>query len=44
MTPFYKALTANFRNTIAFAHIFKNSTLAQELGVTDFPTLLLNGK
>jgi hypothetical protein len=25
--PFYRALTANFRNTIAFAHVFSNSSL-----------------
>jgi hypothetical protein len=43
ISPFYKALTGNFRKTIAFAHIFKNSSLCQELGVTSFPTLLLNG-
>lgn len=29
ISPFYKSLTANFRNTIAFAHIFKNSSLCQ---------------
>lgn len=27
ISPFYKALTANFRNTIAFGHIFKNSSI-----------------
>ena len=32
--PFYKALTANFRNTIVFGHVFKNSSLCEEFGVT----------
>ena len=43
--PFYKALTGNFRNTIAFGHVFANNTaLCEELGVDSFPQLLLNGK
>jgi hypothetical protein len=42
--PFFKSLTAHFRNTIAFGHVFKNSSLCDELGVTSFPTLLLDGK
>lgn len=44
ISPFYKSLTAHFRNTIAFAHVFKNSSLCHELGVTTFPTMLLDGK
>jgi hypothetical protein len=44
ISPFFKALTANFRSTIAFAHVFKNSSLCQEFGVNTFPTLLLEGK
>ena len=43
ITPFFKTLTAHFRSTIAFAHVFKNSSLCESLGVTTFPTLLLNG-
>ena len=42
--PFYKALTAHFRHTIAFAHVFENSTICEQLGVDEFPQLLLNGK
>lgn len=44
ISPFFKSLTAHFRNTIAFGHVFKNSSLCQELGITSFPTLLLDGK
>ena len=29
ISPFYRALTANFRNTIAFAHVFSTSPLAK---------------
>lgn len=41
--PFFKTLTAHFRNTIAFGHVFKNSSLCEEFGITEFPTLLMNG-
>lgn len=44
ISPFFKTLTAHFRNTIVFGHVFKNSSLCAQLGVTAFPTLLLNGK
>jgi hypothetical protein len=44
ISPFFKTLTAHFRDTIAFGHVFKNSSLCAQLGVTTFPTLLLNGK
>jgi hypothetical protein len=44
ISPFFKTLTAHFRSTIAFAHVYKNSSLVEELGVTEFPTLLYNGK
>lgn len=44
ISPFFKSLTAHFRNTIAFGHVFQNSSLCEELGVTSFPTLLLDGK
>lgn len=27
VSPFFKTLTAHFRDTIAFAHVFKNSSL-----------------
>ncbi len=39
----YKVLTAHFRNTIAFAHIMKDSPLALHFNITKFPTMLLNG-
>lgn len=43
LSPYYKAITANFRYRIAFAHIFNNATaLVERLKVTSFPTLLLN--
>jgi hypothetical protein len=32
--PFYKTVTAHFRNTIAFGHVFKNNSLCQDLGIT----------
>lgn len=45
LSPYYKAITANFRYRIAFAHIFSNATtLVERLKVSTFPTLLLNEK
>lgn len=40
----YKILTSHFRNTIAFAHVMKDSLLASHFNITKFPTMLLNGK
>ena len=45
LSPYYKAITANFRYRIAFAHVFSNATsLIERLQVSNFPTLLLNEK
>ena len=48
LSPFYKALTANFRNRAVFAHVLPNSDgenpICKEFGVEKFPALLLNGK
>lgn len=40
----YKALTAHFRNTVAFGHVMKDSPLAIHFNITKFPVMLLNGK
>ena len=40
----YKILTSHFRDTIAFAHVFKDSSLANHFNITKYPTILLNGK
>lgn len=43
--PLYRALTAHFRHTIAFAHSFSKSTLAQQMpSIAEYPVFLLNGK
>ena len=42
--PFFRALTAHFRNTIAFAHIFSKIPLCAQFNVSKFPTFLLNGE
>ena len=40
----FKALTARFRNTIAFGHSMKDSQLASHFNITKYPTMLVNGK
>jgi hypothetical protein len=42
LSPYYKALTGNFRHKFAFAHVFSNSSLCNHFNVTTFPALLLN--
>jgi hypothetical protein len=42
LSPYYKALTGNFRNKFAFAHIFSNSSLCDHFKIATFPALLLN--
>ena len=43
ISTYYKALTANFRNSIAFAHISSNNTkLCEHLQAKTFPSLILN--
>ena len=42
--PLFRALTANFRDTIVFGHVFSKSQLAKDLNITKFPIFLLNGK
>ncbi len=44
ISPYYKALTANFRDTIAFAHVTKGSPLVELFKIEKFPSLRLNGK
>ena len=40
----YKTLTTHFRNTIAFAHVPKDSPLALHFNISKYPTMLLNEK
>ena len=45
LSTYYKALTGNFRHTIAFAHVYSNNTkVCDELKVSSFPTLMFNEK
>jgi len=41
--PLFRAITANFRHTIAFAHVFSTSPVANQFNITKFPQFILNG-
>lgn len=37
-------MTAHFRNTIVFGHVFSTSILAKDLNISKYPIFLINGK